>query len=84
MKASARAEQRPNVYHWVTPHAGNAVHDPGSESSTTLAAYTARVRSNVTGSTRLTVAPGSVIPAEPGGSSPIKHIIYVMKENRTP
>jgi YVTN family beta-propeller protein len=71
----------PNVY-WVTRMRGTLSTIP-VPSSTALAAYTARVRSNDRFDTPPTVARGSVIPAEPGGSSPIKHIIYVMKENRT-
>lgn len=29
------------------------------------------------------VAPGSPIPTAPGGESPIQHVIYIVKENRT-
>lgn len=30
-----------------------------------------------------TAGVGTVVPAQPGGSTPIKHVIYVVKENRT-
>ncbi|WP_334172975.1 alkaline phosphatase family protein [Sinomonas sp.] len=30
-----------------------------------------------------TTGVGAVVPAQPGGASPIKHVIYVVKENRT-
>ncbi|WP_433874512.1 alkaline phosphatase family protein [Sinomonas atrocyanea] len=30
-----------------------------------------------------TTGVGAVVPAQPGGQSPIKHVIYVVKENRT-
>jgi YVTN family beta-propeller protein len=48
-----------------------------------LARYTARVRAN----NRLAAAEprqtGGVIPRRPGDPSPIRHVIYVLKENRT-
>jgi YVTN family beta-propeller protein len=49
---------------------------------TQLAAYTAQVAAN----DRFGGAPvpsGSVIPSRPGDPTPITHVIYVMKENRT-
>ncbi|MGZ4654604.1 alkaline phosphatase family protein [Oryzihumus sp.] len=44
-----------------------------------LARYTAQVQRN----NAADQARGAVIPRTPGGPSPIKHIIYVVKENRT-
>ncbi|GGJ63795.1 bifunctional YncE family protein/alkaline phosphatase family protein [Streptomyces brasiliensis] len=49
-----------------------------------LAHYTKQVRTNDRfneGSHN--VGPGDVIPVRPGDASPIKHVIYVVKENRT-
>jgi YVTN family beta-propeller protein len=71
----------PTVY-WPTDMHGSlstiAVPD-----ATTLASYTATVRANDLFDTPPTVPPGSVIPSSPADTSPIKHVIYVMKENRT-
>jgi YVTN family beta-propeller protein len=48
-----------------------------------LAAYTAQVSEN----DRFVLPPspviGNPIPSQPGDTSPIKHVIYVLKENRT-
>ncbi len=44
-----------------------------------LAAWTRQVEQNVAPVT----APSSVVPAKPGDATPIKHVIYVVKENRT-
>jgi YVTN family beta-propeller protein len=52
-------------------------------STTQLDAYTAEVAANNRYGAPPTVPSGSVIPAEPGGPTPITHVIYVMKENRT-
>ena len=48
-----------------------------------LAAYTAQVSTNDRFGAPPSVPDGSVIPSGPGGSTPITHVIYVMKENRT-
>jgi YVTN family beta-propeller protein len=48
-----------------------------------LAAYTAQVAANDRFDAAPTVPVGSVIPAQPGDPTPITHVIYVMKENRT-
>jgi YVTN family beta-propeller protein len=48
-----------------------------------LAADTAQVRANDRMDAVPAVPDGSVIPAQPGDPSPITHVIYVMKENRT-
>jgi YVTN family beta-propeller protein len=51
-----------------------------------LARYTSQVRRNdgftAGGSVRAAVA-GNPVPARIGGDSPIKHVIYIVKENRT-
>jgi len=51
----------------------------------TLARYTAQVESNNHYHGQGTIPGGdaSVIPRHPGDPSPIKHVIYVVKENRT-
>jgi len=48
-----------------------------------LAAYTAQVSANDRFGAPPTVPSGSVIPSAPGDATPITHVIYVMKENRT-
>jgi YVTN family beta-propeller protein len=48
-----------------------------------LDAYTAQVRENNRFDALPTVPAGSIVPAQPGDPSPITHVIYVMKENRT-
>jgi YVTN family beta-propeller protein len=48
-----------------------------------LKSYTATVASNDLFAGNPSTGDGSVIPKAVGGSSPIKHVIYVMKENRT-
>lgn len=48
-----------------------------------LDAYTQQVLTNDRINAIPTVPNGSVIPSEPGDPSPITHVIYVMKENRT-
>jgi YVTN family beta-propeller protein len=50
---------------------------------TQLAAYTAQVATNDRFGAPPAVPAGSVIPAHPGDPTPITHVIYVMKENRT-
>ena len=45
--------------------------------------YTAQVKLNDRFSSLAAGARGNPVPATVGGSSPIKHVIYVMKENRT-
>ena len=48
-----------------------------------LKADTARVNANDGFNARPPGIAGNPIPSQVGGSSPIKHVIYVMKENRT-
>ena len=52
-----------------------------------LAGYTATVRTNSPYRAgigdRAAVPAGSVVPASPGAPSPIEHVIYILKENRT-
>jgi YVTN family beta-propeller protein len=48
-----------------------------------LAAHTEQVRANDRFDDPPTVPEGSVIPSHPGGPTPIKHVIYIIKENRT-
>ena len=48
-----------------------------------LAAYTEQVFSNNRFDDPPAPARGNVIPGQPGEPSPIKHVIYVLKENRT-
>jgi YVTN family beta-propeller protein len=48
-----------------------------------LAAYTAQVAANDRFGVQPTIPAGSVIPSHPGDPTPITHVIYVMKENRT-
>jgi YVTN family beta-propeller protein len=48
-----------------------------------LARYTAQVAANDRFNAHNASWPAGVIPAVPGGPTPIKHVIYVMKENRT-
>jgi YVTN family beta-propeller protein len=71
----------PNFY-WPTNMHGS-LSSIDVPDATTLATYTAKVRANNLFDTPPTVPPGSVIPSEPGDASPIQHVIYVMKENRT-
>jgi YVTN family beta-propeller protein len=52
-------------------------------SATKLDAYTKQVSKNDRFNAIPSVPAGSVIPSAPGDPSPIKHVIYVMKENRT-
>ena len=52
----------------------------------TLARYTKQVTANdhyVDSGNRATATSSSVVPRRPGEPSPIKHVIYVIKENRT-
>ena len=51
--------------------------------ATQLAAYTDQVAANDRFGVTPTIPAGSVIPAHPGDPTPITHVIYVMKENRT-
>jgi YVTN family beta-propeller protein len=51
--------------------------------ATQLRAFTATVASNGHFGTVAPAGDGSVIPKTVGASSPIKHVIYVLKENRT-
>jgi YVTN family beta-propeller protein len=48
-----------------------------------LATYTSRVAANDRFDAHATAWPGSVVPSQPGGPTPITHVIYVMRENRT-
>jgi YVTN family beta-propeller protein len=50
---------------------------------TQLATYTAQVAANDRFGVTPTIPAGSPIPAHPGDPTPITHVIYVMKENRT-
>jgi YVTN family beta-propeller protein len=52
-------------------------------SSAQLASYTARVATDDRFDAHAQTWPGSVIPSTPGGPTPITHVIYVMRENRT-
>jgi YVTN family beta-propeller protein len=52
-------------------------------SASKLATYTAGVRANDHFDDPPVVPSGSVIPSRPGDPTPIRHVIYVMKENRT-
>jgi len=52
-------------------------------SPSALETYTAQVFANNRFDAPPSVAPGSVIPSRPGEASPIEHVIYVLKENRT-
>ena len=56
----------------------------GVPSRDQLAHYTEQVRANnrFDGAGRQT-GPAAVVPARPGDPSPIKHVIYIVKENRT-
>ncbi|HET6985636.1 MAG TPA: glutaminyl-peptide cyclotransferase, partial [Kribbella sp.] len=56
----------------------------GVPSRDQLAHYTQQVRTNnrFDGAGRQT-GPAAVVPARPGDPSPIKHVIYIVKENRT-
>jgi YVTN family beta-propeller protein len=60
----------------------SAVAVPGKA---TLAKYTREVRDNdrFDSSAQQARGPKSVVPARPGDSTPIKHVIYIVKENRT-
>jgi YVTN family beta-propeller protein len=71
----------PNTY-WISKVRGSlsSIPVPGSAQ---LEAYTGQVRANDFFDSRPQPAPGGVIPTKLGGSSPITHVIYVMKENRT-
>jgi YVTN family beta-propeller protein len=71
----------PNTY-WISKVRGSLSSFP-APSSSQLGAYTEQVRANDYFDSRPQPAPGGVIPTKPGGSSPITHVIYVMKENRT-
>jgi YVTN family beta-propeller protein len=72
---------KPNYAYWVSDERGtlSTIHVPNASQ---LAAYTAQVAQNdrFDGSSSWS---GSVIPSTPGGPTPITHVIYVMKENRT-
>ncbi|HEY0693243.1 MAG TPA: bifunctional YncE family protein/alkaline phosphatase family protein [Kribbella sp.] len=49
-----------------------------------LARYTAQVRvNNRFDASGAANGPGAVVPVRPGDASPIKHVIYIVKENRT-
>jgi YVTN family beta-propeller protein len=71
----------PTVYWPVNLHGSlSRIAVPDASS---LAGYTAQVRTNDRFDRLPTVPDGSVIPSGPGDTSPITHVIYVMKENRT-
>ncbi|MFL5736775.1 MAG: bifunctional YncE family protein/alkaline phosphatase family protein [Actinomycetota bacterium] len=71
----------PTAY-WISKVRGSLSSVP-VPSSSQLGAFTQQVRANDAFDSRPQPAPGGVIPTQPGGTSPIKHVIYVMKENRT-
>jgi YVTN family beta-propeller protein len=71
----------PTVYWPVNMH-GSLSRIPVPDART-LDGYTNQVQSNDHFGAPPTVPPGSVIPSGPGDPSPITHVIYVMKENRT-
>ncbi len=71
----------PKTY-WPTIMRGTLSRIP-VPSATKLKTYTAQVRANDHFGAPPTVPSGSVIPAKPGDPTPITHVIYVMKENRT-
>jgi YVTN family beta-propeller protein len=71
----------PKTY-WPTLMHGSLSRIPVPTASK-LGSYTAQVRANDRFDTRPSVPSGSVVPSTPGGPTPIKHVIYVMKENRT-
>jgi YVTN family beta-propeller protein len=48
-----------------------------------LAHYTKQVRQNNRFDGVRSTGPSNVVPARPGDPSPIKHVIYIVKENRT-
>jgi hypothetical protein len=81
MKGMGVGPGPPGVY-WPTLMQGtlSTVPVPGPER---LARYTARVAANDRFGAHSTRWPEGVIPSGAGGSTPIKHVIYVMKENRT-
>jgi len=72
---------KPNYAYWIDDMRGtlSTIPVPGASQ---LATYTGQVAQN----DRFGGSPswsGSVIPSQPGGSTPITHVIYVLKENRT-
>jgi len=71
----------PTIY-WPTLLHGSLSTIPVPD-ATTLARYTAQVRTNDRFDALPTVPAGGVIPSTPGGPTPITHVIYVLKENRT-
>jgi YVTN family beta-propeller protein len=73
---------RPNYAYWITQMHGtlSTIGVPGASQ---LAADTAQVAANDRFDAGSPSRSGSVIPSFPGGPTPIKHVIYVMKENRT-
>jgi YVTN family beta-propeller protein len=82
MKALGLGPALDPTFYWPTNMHGS-LSTVDVPDATTLAAYTAKVRANNLFDTPPTVPPGSVIPTGPGDTSPITHVIYVMKENRT-
>ncbi len=64
------------------PGSVSRVDVPSAES---LAALTARAYANRRPAARgaAPVKPSAVVPAAPGGVSPIRHVVYVIRENRT-
>jgi len=71
----------PKTY-WPTKMRGtlSTIPVPGASK---LKSYTDQVWENDRFGVTPVVPGGSVIPAAPGDQTPIKHVIYVMKENRT-
>jgi YVTN family beta-propeller protein len=73
---------RPNYAYWIASMRGTASSIPVPDAAT-LAEYTAQVAANDYFYGGSHTWSGSVIPSRPGGPTPITHVIYVMKENRT-
>jgi YVTN family beta-propeller protein len=72
---------KPNYAYWVNAMRGTLSTIPVPDAGR-LASYTGQVAEN----DRFGGSPpwsGSVIPSSPGGPTPIQHVIYVLKENRT-
>ena len=73
---------RPNYAYWIAAMHGTLSTIPVPDARG-LAAYTDQVASNDRFGAGSQTWTGSVIPSHPGGPTPITHVIYVMKENRT-
>lgn len=73
---------KPNYAYWIASMRGTLSTIPVPDAQQ-LAEYTAQVAQNDRFGGGPASRPGNVIPAVPGAPSPITHVIYVMKENRT-